>query len=147
MFRERSTFDFKVSRIKDVDYLTFIVDGNFKSPEYPGGASLILDSSYNIVDNIVDDIGRGTLNMHEFNVVGNGQSALHIISQARFIDGTRTSDQERTGWITDGGFRDYDIDGRKTTFSWWASEHINSSEATTPTPTWIGTQDNTWDWM
>ena len=60
-----------------------------------------MDSNYTVVREMVDVVGAGIMNMHEFNIVDNGKSALMITFSSQIMDESRSGGQ--AVWIGVGG--------------------------------------------
>lgn len=68
--------------------------------------------------------------MHELNVIDGGRRALHIESRPRYVDVTELGiDGVNAGWVADLGFRETEVSTGRTTFEWWAADHVSLSES------------------
>ncbi|KAF7192949.1 hypothetical protein HII31_05760 [Pseudocercospora fuligena] len=127
-----NTFDFRAWESEDRQYLSAILDTQSKTGIEHSRAiilnsSLQINSSYQIAPELKDAV----LNMHEFNPVNDGKSALHIIQRSIEKDVTTVKHDtgEKIGRIVDNGFAEIDLSTRKVLFEWWASDHIALSDS------------------
>lgn len=100
-----------------------------------GSYGHVLDSSYNVIQSVAPSWKWGEqqvhLDMHEFNTVNNGSSAL-ITSYSTIEKPTSFSDcsgKPNATHITTGIFTEIAMDGtNETLFAWNALDHIDPTE-------------------
>lgn len=93
------------------------------------GHGLILDESYRIVADVRSGSGRGGIDMHEFRISGNGQTALATIFDTTAADLSSENITESLGWIVDSGFQEISITTNNVVFDWHSADHIHPSES------------------
>lgn len=86
-------------------------------------------------------------NMHEFNIIEDGRTALSIISvpvlgsieTLQYINHT-------TAWLSNEGFQETDLQTNKVLFNWKSLDHINISASKVQID---GGQsvEQPWDWL
>lgn len=137
-------FDFKALNISGEHHLSFIAPPDSSWQPYPDGVAMVLNASYHPVIQLgAKELGRG-IDMHEFNVVNDGQSALIGLTHRREA---RASDNiEWKGDVLDCTFTEFDLRTKQRTFNWTAGDHIPFTESTNPPPT-SKTGDKPWDWL
>jgi len=134
--------DFKVSKYKGSDHLSFVLFENHRVPVFEHGAAILLNSSYQQVMNVT--LPRELrLNIHDFSLLDEGKSAIVLMdveTQARnFSNGTR----EWEGRLVGNGFREIDLRSRDTMFEWRAVDHVSVFESSNPAPS----GRNAWDYL
>ncbi len=142
--RNQNTCDFRVSTINGTSVLSMILYQWGKEK----GHGLLLDGSYSKVQRIDTRFVEPGMNMHELNIMDNGRSALIFLYKPARVDvrGVAHDDSE-TGWISDMGFREFDLASGDTIFEWWASPHISVEESTTRPTQLEGPYPQGWDWF
>ena len=152
LYRDRSTFDFKMSTNGSEgaeQTLTFILGGDDHDIDQPGGAGIVLDSTYTIQQRVHVKGGTGTMNMHEFSTVNDGKNALLIAFKNHLFDsrGAEGLKPDFVGWVVDLGFLEIDIATQRVLFEWWASDHVNPTESTVHMPPMPGSGSRAWDYL
>ena len=97
---------------------------------YTRGLGLILDNTLNIVHCVQSQGSQLPLDMHEFNVVDNGASALISIYQPQQADLSADGIASGLGWILDCWFQDIDLRTNEVLFEWSALGHVSPSHST-----------------
>lgn len=115
----RRAYDFKVAAVEGREYLTYIASRS-SGTVFEDGAMFILDNAYQQVRKVL--LQNATQDMHEFNVINDGRSALTIL----FKDRSRADRPD----LRDFGFREMELGKGDVSFEWWASEHIAENEST-----------------
>jgi hypothetical protein len=147
LYDDRSTFDFKAFNVDGSSGLSFILYEDRQRVE-SGGRGVMLDSSYTVTGKVRNSIGRGAMNMHEFNVIDNGKTALLIASRVKLFDVSNSSAKEEDEvWVMDGGFAEVDVATGKPIFEWWALDHINPQESTVKLFKYNNAEHHAWDFM
>ena len=121
-FKGFDTFDFKAANVGSQDMITLV---------YRHENAIILDNSYNVHRklNISDDAAE--LNMHDFNVVDNGKSALLLKTIAREAT---PEESDAVGFSGNCNTRFYGFEELNTTtwesiFSWTSEGNIALEES------------------
>jgi hypothetical protein len=81
--------------------------------------------------------------MHEFNVLGDGQTALIGMVSRRNI-----GELDQAAWkgeIQDYSFTEFDLQTRQQFVNWTASEHVPLAESLNPAPN--SEMPAPWDWL
>lgn len=146
LYKDRSTFDFKVTKVDGADLLSFVVMEDPRA-ELPGGAGIVLDSSYNTTRLVTNDRGRGTANMHEFSLIDNGRHALWITFASTLTNVRQGSSRQDYRWVGNNGFVEIDVETGKPVFEWWAMDHVHPSESYARQPPTKGAYANPWDYL
>ena len=87
--------------------------------------------------------------MHEFNVLDDGQTAVHIVQRTELADITHLPDVPNvdTGLVVHLGIREFDLATSQDKFMWWTSDHINLNASGFPPRNLNGPWPNGWDYM
>ncbi|KAF2174173.1 hypothetical protein M409DRAFT_62296 [Zasmidium cellare ATCC 36951] len=144
-FRNNNTCDFRVYRNGDEDALSAVFCAYSHGPIRHG---IVLDASYNAIQNITAPQETPDFNMHELNIIDNGKSALHFMDRSEYVDVSELGiDGVKQGWILDTGFREMDLKTGKTTFEWWASKHVAVSESSVKVERLENPYPLSWNWF
>lgn len=149
LYGARPTFDFKVAEHNGSQFLTFIAMADEFESDLPEGAGIFLNNSYRKQQVVTQHSGRGTMNMHEFNTFENGTRALTITYASRFAEvvaGKNGVGGEKM-FVGDNGFTEIDITTGQILFSWWALDHLSTSESRVIRPPGPGNYDRAWDFF
>ena len=88
---------------------------------------MILDENYHVRNEVPAPDYVATFNMHEFNVIDNGKSALSTLYKPRLMD-LSDLDINAEGWVTSGGFFESDVATGEVLFTWDGYKHIPLNE-------------------
>ena len=127
--RNQNTCDFRAWNFNDTYYLSGLLT---RSPDHEWqGHGFLMDNSYHMTKQIRVPSPVRHMNMHEFNIVEGGRTALHVMSKPILVDATELDLEVDSGWVLDMGFREIDLDTEETLFTWWAKEdeHVNLVES------------------
>lgn len=91
------------------------------------GHGLILDSSYRVVNSVHSGNGRTASDLHEFNVIGDGSTAILTIYNQVQADLTNFGITEGMGWIIQGLFQEINIATGEILFEWNCLDHVDPS--------------------
>lgn len=111
---------------------------------------MILDNSLTIVGNHTVSSIMHLYNMHEFNPINGGESALFITIRTIPMDLTglvNETKEDPSGLVQDLGFSEVILATGDTRFEWWAADHIPLSMSSRPTGDLQGPWPNGWNWM
>ncbi|KKY14625.1 hypothetical protein UCRPC4_g06663 [Phaeomoniella chlamydospora] len=110
------------------------------------GLGWILDDKYERVKQVHMPKKFPKFNLHEFNVIENGSTALVVSSSFTDTDVTSLHQSSEKGWITDDGFQEIDIESGKVNFGWSSVDHIDINRSVTPAPKMPGKSPG-WDFI
>lgn len=147
MFGDRTITDFKVALYDDSPHLSLIVMPSDERKYNKEGGGFILDNSYAIRSNMsLSKIPR-LLDMHEFNVINQGQSALLITAMPTYYNRSEPDTTQPGRWIGDTGFQEVNIATNEVIFDWKSLDHIQPWESMTRPPKMPGTFNKPWDYL
>lgn len=107
-----------------------------------------MDSSYQVIDEVSAERTENGMNMHEFNLVDNGQSALHMTHRPEYVSTAEITNQSSSrGYIINMGFREVDIRTGETKFQWWAHPEVSLAESSTARHSLNGPYPQGWNWF
>lgn len=113
---------------------------------FADGAAIVLNSSYEIADSVNSTELGHKIDLHEFNIVDEGQTAL-IASKAPREDLTIP---EEVGWkgsrVMEIFFDEVNLRTQEQTFHWRASDHVSLLESSNPPPS-ADSEQKHWDWF
>ena len=133
-----STTDFHVVDYNGLPNHLSLINANF-GYGYGRGHSIILDSSYRIVAEVHTGNGRVSGDLHEFNVLPGGKTALQSIYQPIAADLTAYNVTGGQGWLLDNLFQEIDIETGAFLFEWRASTHVDLADSYLPLTRTAGT--------
>ena len=137
------------------------------------GRGVIFDDSMQIVQEVRPPNTMIPFNMHEFYVLDNGATAMHIVQRVELADVAHLNLENQFEGMTAGlvanmgtafsrnyrclkqlltklmfaGIQEVDLHSGEAVFSWWASDHINLNTSTFPPRHLDGPYPNGWDWL
>ena len=94
---------------------------------YGHGHGLIMDQSYRTYKTVEASNGRTSSDLHEFNVLPDGKSAILTIYDQVQYDLSSYGVQGGMGWVTQGIFQDIDIATGAVLFEWNALDYVPPS--------------------
>lgn len=139
MFPGRDAYDFRVSTINGESVLSFIISSNKYFSEHPQGAAFRLNNAYELSDIMLPLFDAKEFNIHEYNIIDDGATALVLYSKPTLIDEM---------WVQDDTIAEIDLATGAVKFRWSSVQHIplnltnlhqELAHATT--------SDRAWDWM
>lgn len=126
MYDNRNVFDFKANwNIDDQPHLSFILQHD----DVNKGSGMILNSKYEVEHEVgvINDLDA--FNMHEFNILDGGKTALACTYRTQTIS---LADFGRPGeetWAQTGGFVELDVESADVLFEWDSREQIPVHES------------------
>lgn len=116
MFDNRNVFDFKTITLNNETYISLILQYNHDGSER--GYGMILDQNYQVYRKIPLRKDLGVFDIHEFNVLDNGQSAVvtNYLSEEITLEAFGRP-MEKT-WLEYGGFAELDINNADVLYHW-----------------------------
>ncbi|KAL1962678.1 hypothetical protein VTN77DRAFT_9312 [Rasamsonia byssochlamydoides] len=154
LFPNRNIFDFKVTDVIDGQqshsHLSFILQhayNNDQTEEQSKGAGLILNGHYEheAVVPVTNDLDA--FNMHEFNVLDGGKTALACTYRTEVVDFAALGLQGQSGRVVVGGFEEIDVATGKVLFEWKSSDHVPLSESDFSVPESPAQVGSGWDYI
>jgi hypothetical protein len=114
-----------------------------EAKDFQLGGGFILDLAYKVKKTVLFNHGVGSINMHEFNLVDDGQRALMMGASGVPYDLGSISLGAGSGIIDNPVFQDIDVETGDVLFEWKALEHILPSVSQVEPPY----SDAAWDWL
>ncbi|KAK8169605.1 ASST-domain-containing protein [Phyllosticta citrichinensis] len=145
------TFNFKPCKYQGEDHLCFFQGMTIQG--YARGNDLILDSSYTVVKSVqLGGSGVTAADMHEFNLIEDGKSALITSYKPTEADLSAFGIRRGVGYVLDGIFQDIDVQSGKKNFEWHSLDHVRlRATYVFPNRTDTGgtglTPDDSWDYF
>lgn len=144
----QNTCDFRVFNANGSDFLSAILT------PYPSvdsvGHAIILDDSFQLVQTVDTPKNLPPFNMHEFNVLDEGKTAIHIVQRTELADIEHLPDvpnNAKTGLVVNMGIRELDLATSQDKFMWLTSDHINLNASGFAPRNLNGPWPNGWDYM
>ena len=138
-----------VCNYKNADHLCFFQGRQMVG--YARGHGVIMNKHYQIVQSIEPVGSSVSADLHEFNLLPNGKSALMTIYHPRAYDLTAYGIVNGLGYIQDSVFQEVDVDTGELIFEWRSLDHIDPTEGyVDPASTEIsgdGMKDTPWDYF
>ncbi|EME38173.1 hypothetical protein DOTSEDRAFT_57685 [Dothistroma septosporum NZE10] len=142
----QNTCDFRVFTANGSDYLSAIVT-HWPSVD-PIGHGIILDGSMQIKQRLDTPNTLTPFNMHEFNVLDDGKTGMHIVQKVEVADVSHLdANGQQSGLVINMGIREFDLHTNKTIFMWWAQDYVNLNASSFPPRFLNGPFPNGWDWL
>ncbi|KAL7920254.1 Arylsulfotransferase domain-containing protein [Trichoderma austrokoningii] len=129
LFNRSNVYDFRKIRYRGSDALSLIA-GDVGPTATATGVGFILNSSYEIVKTIYARDGEQLvhIDMHEFNVIDDGNSALVIIAK-KSLTGESTLPDNTNATVRNNGFQEIETETNRIIFQWWAYDHVPASDS------------------
>lgn len=145
LFPDKKVFDFKPVMINGENHLALISPDDAEWRPYPDGIAMILDASYQPVWRIGSEELGHRIDMHEFNILDGGKTAL--IGMKNFRLPAESDHVKFQGKMMDCLFTELDLQTMQPSFDWKASDHIDIEVETSNPPPKNGEQPPFWDWL
>ncbi|KAI9370483.1 ASST-domain-containing protein [Aspergillus egyptiacus] len=148
MFDNRNVFDFKAANnIDDEPHLSFILQHQYNDDGTDKGYGYVLDQHYEeqYKTPVVNDLGA--FNMHEFNVLDGGKSALACLYRSENTDLAALGRPEETGWIVAGGLLELDTKTGEVLFEWSSFNNVLVNESVKVDPYSPASDRPGWDYI
>lgn len=128
LYDNRNVFDFRpVNNIDDETHLSFIVSWEVDNSDK--GSGVILDKNYRVeakVD-VLNDLHD--FNMHEFNVLPGGKTALACTYRSQEINMADFGRPTEQSWVVTGGFVELDTETSEVLVQWDSFDKISLLES------------------
>lgn len=119
-----------MNRFNDTDHLSLIL---YKWKPYDEkGRGIIMNNDFEVTHEIHGPPGVHAFNMHEFNVIESGKTALVVVHRTEVVNTTALGleNEIEKGRVANMGMHEFDVATGKTNFIWWALDHLKLSEST-----------------
>lgn len=128
MWNNENVFDFRaVNHIDNETHLTMIVgwkrDGSSK------GKGVLVDKHYNVEHEIEGLPDLHDFNMHEFNILPGGKTAVACVYHPRPKNLAEFGRPNEESWVVSGGFMEVDMKTNKVLTKWESFDHVNLRES------------------
>ena len=120
-----NAFDFRKSFVDGREMLSYVLP-----KDRPKGNGIILNGSYEIYKTVDMKGNHSTWNMHEFNLIDDGKTALMAIPQdytPTYLNVDGYSGMCKIGWQ---GFKEVNVMNNRVNFEWSTKGHIHPEEST-----------------
>ncbi|KAM3417207.1 hypothetical protein BST61_g5467 [Cercospora zeina] len=150
LLENQNAVDFRPFQADGRDYLSMILYS--QSPKgIESSRAVILDDSFQVSSTyeLSSDSGM-SLNMHEFNIIDNGKTVLHLSKRSieRDITGVKqSSTSSPAGRIVDNGFVEVDLATKNVVFQWWAADHIPLTDSSGVVSGLTQKAPQGWNWI
>ena len=144
LFPDRKVFDFRPVMIDGKHHLAMVAPRDVDWRTCTDGAALVLNASYDVVHELTSAELGDKIDLHEFNILEDGRTALLASNDGREIIPEHHIDWK--GKIVDNFFTEVDLVTKEQMFHWVASDHVPLAESTNPTPK-PGDAHPNWDWL
>ncbi|KKK16333.1 hypothetical protein ARAM_007586, partial [Aspergillus rambellii] len=148
MFDNRNIFDFKAANnIDDQPHLSFILQRAFNDDGSDKGYGYVLDQHYQEEYKVpvVNDLG--SFNMHEFNVLDGGKSALACLYRSEETDLSTIGRPDERSWIVAGGLLELDTQTGEVLFEWSSYQQVQVDESVKVYPDSRPSDRPGWDYV
>lgn len=128
LYDNRNVFDFKpINNIDDETHLSFIVSWELDSPDK--GSGVIVDKNYKVETEVGVLNDLHDFNMHEFNVLPGGKTALACTYRSQEINMADFGRPTEHSWVVTGGFVELDTETSEVLVEWDTFDQISLLES------------------
>lgn len=128
MFDNQNVFDFRATHnIGDEPHLTLILNWELGGPGR--GKGIVLDKNYKVQYELEEPDLYHDFNMHEFNVLPGGKTAVACIYHPRPKNLAEFDRPNEESWVVSGGFIEMDLKTNEVLMQWESFDHINLQES------------------
>ncbi|KAJ6184769.1 hypothetical protein N7519_006070 [Penicillium mononematosum] len=128
-FDDRNVFDFRANtNIDGETHLSFVVAWDPENEFQDRGRGVVLNKHYQVEKNVFSPADSHDFNMHEFNILDGGKTAVVCIYRPTLV---KLGDFGRPdeSWVVSGGIAEYDIATNSVLFKWDGVDHIPVHES------------------
>ncbi|KAL3477861.1 ASST-domain-containing protein [Aspergillus californicus] len=148
MFDNRNVFDFKAANnIDDEPHLSFILQHQYQDDGSDKGYGYVLDQHYEQQYKVPVINHLGAFNMHEFNVLDGGKTALACLYKSENTDLSALGRPDDYTWITAGGLLELDTTTGEVLFEWSSFNNVLVNESVKVSPTSGVSGEPGWDYI
>ena len=108
---------------------------------------VVVNNSYGVQQTVPVFQVPETFDMHEFNILPDGISALIITRDTKYYSSSTDMDKTHSGWVVYNHFREVDISSNAVKFHWSTEHHILPSESYEEPPEGWGLPGVSWDYL
>jgi hypothetical protein len=146
LYKNRVTFDFRAVTMNGTPHLSFILQHDQQTNDEEKGFAVIMDSHYEIQQKFYAPRTSNIFNMHEFNIINDGRSALIVTYESVWDNVQELGPRFSTAFVGNNGFQETDLVTGEKIFEWWCMDHVPL------TASWlrlmgVGSFDASWDWL
>lgn len=129
-FDDRNVFDFRANTNMDGEtHLSFIVAWDPENEFEDRGRGVILNKHYQVEKDLFSPADSHDFNMHEFNILDGGKSAVTCIYRPTLVKLGDFGRPEDESWVVSGGIAEYDLATNDVLFKWDGVDHIPVHES------------------
>ncbi|KAJ5952436.1 uncharacterized protein N7479_010849 [Penicillium vulpinum] len=128
LYDNHNVFDFKpVHNIDESSHLSFIVGWEYDDSKKGHGA--IVNNHYEVEKEVQAPSNIHDFNMHEFNIMDGGKTALACTYRAQSISLADFERPTEESWVTVGGFVEVDVETSEVLVQWDSVDKISLNES------------------
>lgn len=130
MFDNRNAFDFKAANNIDGEpHISFILQHQYNDDGTDKGFGYVLDQHFEekYKVGVVNDLSA--FNMHEFNILDGGESALACSYKSQYTDLSALGRPDDHSWIIAGGILELDTETGEVLFEWSSFNNVLVDES------------------
>lgn len=148
MFENRNIFDFRaVENIDDNYHLSFILQHAYQDGGTDKGYGYVLDEQYEPEFAVPVTNDLTAFNMHEFNVLDGGKTAVACAYRSEYMDLGDLGRPSEYGYVMTGGFVEMDTATGQVLFEWMSPGHIPIHESVRVQPWDYPSGEPGWDYV
>jgi hypothetical protein len=146
VFDNRNVFDFKVTHsIGNEPHISLILQYSIDGSER--GYGMILDKNYDVFKKVPLRQDLGLFDIHEFNVLKDGKTALATVYLNEEISLAEFGRPEEQTWLETGGFAEIDLNTAEVTYEWRSYNQIPLAETVHYGPSSVVEGPPGWDYV
>ena len=148
MFENRNIFDFKaVDNIDDNYHISFILQHAYQDETDDKGTGYVLNERYETEYAVPVTNDLIAFNMHDFNVLDGGKTALACAYRSEYMDLGDLGRPDEYGWVNSGGFVEMDTATGQVLYEWMSPGHIPIHESIKVSTTDSPSGEPGWDFV
>ncbi|KAL4880025.1 ASST-domain-containing protein [Aspergillus karnatakaensis] len=147
-FDNRGVFDFKAAdNINDDPHVSFILQHQYHDDGTDKGYGYVLNQNYEQESKVgvVNDLSA--FNMHEFNILDGGKSALACLYKSEYTDLAALGRPDDHSWIIAGGLLELDTTTSEVLFEWSSFNNVLVNESVKIYPDTPASDRPGWDYI
>ncbi|KAJ5168358.1 uncharacterized protein N7482_003952 [Penicillium canariense] len=146
MFDNRNVFDFKViNSFGNEPHISLILQ--YANDDSERGFGMILDKNYEVSRKIPLRPDLGAFDIHEFNVLKDGKTAVATVYLTEEISLAEFGRPEEQTWLETGGFAEIDLNTAEVTYEWRSYNQIPLQETVHYLPDSVPEGPPGWDYV
>ncbi|KAE8133117.1 ASST-domain-containing protein [Aspergillus pseudotamarii] len=148
LYDNRNIFDFKaVPNIDGGSHLSFILQHAYRNNDDDKGTGYVLDQHYETEKVVPVTNDLGAFNMHEFNILDGGMTALACAYRNKYMSLGDIGRPDEYGWVVTGGFVELDTATGEVLFEWDSEGYIPIDESVKVGPSTPASGEPGWDYI